>query len=180
MTKESISEPLLSFNPDTGSIKWLTSRGRMKAGDEAGRYDRDGYVRVTIKSKTYLAHRLMWLFVHKTMPPDGVEVDHINHVRDDNRISNLRLSPFTSVHKNQHNRSLGKNNTSGHMGVRRSGEKWRAEIKIDGKKVSLGTYSLLEDAVTARKEAELKYGFHKNHGSPPPKQRNKILGLAQK
>ena len=152
----------------------------MKAGDEAGKYDKDGYIKVTIDGKTYLAHRLMWLYVHRVMPPDGVEVDHINHVRDDNRISNLRLAPFKSRHKNQHNRSLGKNNTSGHIGVRRAGEKWRAEIRIDGKKVSLGTHVLLEDAIAARKEAEKVHGFHSNHGRAPSNQRNKTLGLLQK
>lgn len=177
MSESTVPAPLLKFNPDTGSITWMVSRGRMKAGDEAGAHDKDGYIRIRVNGKIYPAHRLMWLYVHKEFPKPGMQIDHINGVRDDNRIDNLRLVVSQG---NQRNRVVGKNNSSGCLGVRLIPEKWRAVIKVDGKQVSLGMYNEWWDAVCARKSAEYRYGFANNHGKPPPNQRQKLLGLAQK
>lgn len=91
------------------------------------------------------------------------EVDHINHIRDDDRLRNLRSVTHQENHRN---RAVNKNNKSGVVGVhqQKEGGKWRAQIMIDGKQIMLGRFHKKEDAIKARKEAEKKYGFHKNHG----------------
>lgn len=62
--------------------------------------------------------------------------------------------------------SLKKNNTSGYPGVYYASnvKKWVAQIKIDGKQIRLANFELKEDAIQCRKEAEIKYDFHENHG----------------
>ena len=92
-----------------------------------------------------------------------MELDHINHQRDDNRLENLRV---VTRKQNCRNLSLPKKNTSGVVGVTfdNSLKKWKSQINIDGKNMNLGSFSTFEKAVTARKSAENFYGFHENHG----------------
>lgn len=97
--------------------------------------------------------------------PDDMQVDHINHVRDDNRLCNIRLVDNTI---NSRNASIGKNNTTGVCGVyvdKRRVKKYCAEIKVNKVKRFLGYFDTLDEAAAARREAELKYGFHSNHGT---------------
>lgn len=84
--------------------------------------------------------------------------DHLSRDTDDNRKCNIILK---SNQKNCHNRSLSKNNSSGKTGVSFNKEKalWVAYITVDYKTILLGTFSQFNDAVSARKEAEFKYGF---------------------
>ena len=57
------------------------------------------------------------------------------------------------------NANLSKNNTSGYTGVtwHKLSQKWQSEIRVDGKKIYLGLFINLEDAIEARKQAEIKY-----------------------
>ena len=110
-------------------------------------------------------HRIIWE-MHNGPIPDGMEVDHINHVRTDNRIENLRL---VSRLENCKNRKLNSNNTSGFNGVswsKRDG-KWLAYIYINKKRIRLGLYSDISKAIAAREKANLSHKFHKNHGGRP-------------
>jgi len=70
--------------------------------------------------------------------------------------------------ENLRNQSLGASNKSGIIGVYWGEDrgKWRAEISVDKKRIKLGSFATLEEAATARKEAEKLYGFHENHGKP--------------
>jgi len=155
---------LFNYNPSTGV---LTSRNkinklsRVKIGKQVGCISSNGYRVVSIKSKNYGIHRIIWLYVYGYLPK---EIDHINHVRDDNSINNLRE---VTHKKNQANKSKMKNNTSGMNGVSwcKTGRKWRARINVDGKKVNLGSYVNFSDAVNARKNGEVLYGYHENHGA---------------
>ena len=83
-------------------------------------------------------------------------VDHINHNKADNRKSNLRL---VTSSQNQMNRDKSRQNTSGIRGVywHKKHKKWQANLQINGKLIYLGLYSNKEDAINARKQAELKY-----------------------
>lgn len=88
---------------------------------------------------------------------DGV--DHIFPVEKgvcDNRKNNLRV---VSLSQNQMNSKKPKNNSSGFKGVnwRSDRQKWRAFISYEGKFIALGLYENIEDAIKARKEAEIKY-----------------------
>ncbi len=155
----------LDYDPGTGLFTWKATKRRGFVGRQAGCFcPRDGYIRIRIDSKLELAHRLAW---NMTYPDDPVgpneQIDHINHIRTDNRIVNLRKASNT---ENSRNASIGVNNTSGALGVwfEKRRNKWAAEIKVDRKKIHLGQFAEFADAVAARKAAEVKYGFHANHG----------------
>lgn len=155
----------LNYDPETGLFTWKATNRRGFVGRQAGCFcPRDGYIRIRINSKLELAHRLAWNMTYPEDPvgPDG-QIDHINHIRTDNRIVNLRKASNT---ENSRNASLGSNNTSGALGVwfEKRRNKWAVEIKVDRKKIHLGQFDNFEEAVAARKAAEVKYGFHENHG----------------
>lgn len=100
-----------------------------------------------------------WLMFHVFAFPDCASEmirDHINGNTLDNRRANIR---FVTVQQNNHNHGRSKVNTSGHTGVRweEGRKKWLARIKINDKAINLGRYSRLEDAIAARKSAEIKY-----------------------
>jgi len=84
---------LFNYNPVTGIITRKIARRRGKVGDTVGTLGKDGYLRVSIKwdgiSKTYFVHRIGWC-LHYGEDPVGMGLDHINRVKTDNRIENLR------------------------------------------------------------------------------------------
>lgn len=94
---------------------------------------------------------------------EGLEVDHINHVRNDNRLFNLR---FVTRSENMRNRSVSSNNTTGVTGVYffKARKKYTAQIGVNRKLIFLGYFDTLEEAAAARAEANLKYKFNNNHG----------------
>jgi hypothetical protein len=83
---------LFEYNPETGILTYKISRGGwIMAGRVVGTKDKNGYIRVKIMTKKYATHRLIWkMFYGEDIPEDKV-IDHINQVKDDNRICNLRL-----------------------------------------------------------------------------------------
>ena len=121
-----------------------------------------GYRRIGISRKLYRVSSLVWIFFRGDIP-DGMEVENIDNNRLNDHIENLRLVTCTGNHRNQ---SLSKNNTSGVIGVswRKSKKKWRVRIGVNGRNTEIGYFKNKEDAVEARKRAEIKYGFHPNHG----------------
>lgn len=154
LTAEKLRE-LLSYCLETGIFRWrVDRRGGAKAGSVAGRISSHGYQEIKINGKLHHAHRLAWLYVHGVWPSD--QIDHINRVRTDNRIANLREA--TSA-ENSRNRSKYGNNTSGHVGVTwcKREQRWKAQIQHEGKMINLGYYDLKEDAIAARITGELLY-----------------------
>lgn len=141
---------------------WLSANTRL-AGKQVKSLHNSGYLTVRFEYKALLVHRVIWCMVHGDFPQDGFELDHINGDRTDNRFINLRLVDRTA---NCQNMGLRSDNASGHVGVywHRRASKWCAIIKADKKRYHLGLYSELEFAVAARKKAEVKHGFHPNHG----------------
>ncbi len=141
------------YDPLSGYITGLTSNGW---------FSDKGYVKFKVDGKDEFAHKLA--FIAMGVPvPEGMQVDHINHDRADNRWINLRL---VTCSENMKNKSKYKNNVSGVPGVRWAdyANRWRAVITIDRKQISLGTFVEFSEAVNARKNAEVLYGFHANHG----------------
>jgi len=156
----------LSYNPDSGTFVWNIAKnsyaGKVKIGAPAGsKHKGDGYIQITIDQVRQQAHRLAWFYVHGVWPKE--QLDHINGVRDDNRIVNLRE---VSVSENRKNLRLRDNNTSGRIGVSwaQRDKRWRAAIQVNGKMIYIGNFKEFEDAVKAREIAEKHYGFHENHG----------------
>ncbi len=146
---------VLHYDQETGIFTWKVSTSRrVKVGDVAGSQNGGGYLQISVQSRLQLAHRLAWLYIHGSWPKD--QIDHINRIRTDNRISNLRE---VSHKQNMQNRSKPSTNTSGHTGVRwnKQRSKWQAYIMHNRKHLHLGYFSILEEAVAARKAAEKLY-----------------------
>ena len=146
---------LLHYEPATGIFTWkVRAANSVKVGDIAGCPDGQGYLRVRVQSQRYRAHRLAWLYMYGEWPED--QIDHINRVRTDNRICNLR-----EVTNKQNGQNAGKysHNTSGHTGVswNKHRSKWRAHIRHSQKSIRLGDFTNIEDAIAARKAAEKLY-----------------------
>jgi len=135
------------------------------SGKRAGYLSPNGYWNIGIiiggEKRTFGEHRLIWLWRHGYWPKG--EIDHEKGVRDHNWIDDLRDVTHSENLKNQ---KMRKNNTSGVMGVSwyKRKKKWESYIQIDQKKVRLGYFSDKFDAICARKSAEIKNGYHANHG----------------
>lgn len=112
------------------------------------RMNGSGYAITYINRNPVGMHRLI------SNCPDGMEVDHINRERLDNRRSNLRICTKT---QNAINQGLRSSNSSGYTGVRKHGTGWQAFITADHKQILLGTFRDIEDAYKARLDAEKKY-----------------------
>jgi hypothetical protein len=109
----------------------------------------------------YKAHRLAWFYTYGKIPAD--QIDHIDGDGLNNRINNLR---DVTSRQNSRNARLIWNSKSGTMGVSFCNEKgmWRARINTNSGRKHLGRFIDIEDAIAARKAAEIEYGYHENHG----------------
>lgn len=177
MISQSELKELLRYDPETGNFTWkergpeLFSRNgdsdrwnTRHAGKIAGNWNKTiGYIAIYINNKPHYAHRLAFLYMTGRCPE---EVDHDNGVRHDNRWLNLIDSDKAG---NTKNRGMQKNNTSGVNGVswNRKLGKWYAYIQVNSKTKTIGYFHDIEDAVKARRSANQKYGFNKNHGRRP-------------
>lgn len=161
MITQSELKEVLHYNPETGIFTWLKSRGTKKKGSTAGSVDHNGYVVLGVNGRQYKAHQLAILHCLGEMP--DYDTDHVNGIKTDNRIKNLRS---VSHKENTRNAKTRHDNGSGFPGVMWRGDarKWRVRIKGGSKRVNIGHYDKLSDAVKARLDAELKYGYHANHG----------------
>lgn len=122
---------------------------------------RNGYLCGTLLGCQYRAHRIAWCIHYGEEPLDFI--DHIDHDRANNCISNLRV--VTKLEQNK-NLSLRSDNTSGVVGVTYCNTKgrWRAQIGVDGKIFPLGTFKSVDEAIATRDAASKKFKFHPNHG----------------
>lgn len=150
------------FEYKNGKLYWkIKPANRVKIGDEVG-HDSGGYRRFEYKQKNYQLHRVVWE-MHNGFIDDELEVDHINHIKNDNRIENLRLISHCD---NSRNKSIATNNTSGISGVHwnKRLNKWHVQITANGVRKHVGLFHDMSDAIRAREEAKSSFGYHKNHG----------------
>lgn len=150
-TRERLIE-LLSYDPETGVFTWNKDRGpRVHQGSVAGRVGHQGYRRIKIDGSTEQASRLAWLFVNGELPEACI--DHVNGIRSDDRIENLRAC---TVGENNQNLGRTKANKSGFIGVswKTSHSRWCAQIKHLGTVHHLGLFNKIADAVKARAKAK--------------------------
>lgn len=137
---------VLSYDPEAGVFTWIARVGnRVKIGDVAGYSDPGGYRQISIRGKLYLEHRLAWLYVHGEWPKQFI--DHINGIKYDNRLANLREATGSENQQNQMRPST--NNKLGILGVSARDRKFQAEITINRKKKYLGLFTTPEQAHAA-------------------------------
>ena len=164
LTHEILKERL-KYDKDTGLFEWKHQHKRGRKEGSVG-FEENGYhiiaLHINKRTHKYLAHRLAWFYVYGEYPDK--DIDHINHDRMDNRISNLRL---VSNSENSKNQKLRDSNKSGHSGVYydKSRDKWCARIMNGGKKIWGGRFTDKQEAFAKAKELYEHYGFHKNHGA---------------
>lgn len=105
---------LFDYNPETGILTWKVKTSKsVKIGDVAGFKNSKGHLQVGINRIKYLAHRIIWIMCEGEIP-SGYEIDHINMIKNDNRLSNLRLSTSS---QNGMNKNTHKDNKSGIKGL---------------------------------------------------------------
>lgn len=122
---------LVYYDNERGALIRRRDRSYKKEGSALGGHDMKGYLKTCIDGKYYKVHRLVWLY-EKGEFPRG-ELDHINGVKDDNRLCNLRIANHSENSQNQ--RRAQKHNKVGLLGVVKIRDKYKAMIRIDGKQI---------------------------------------------
>lgn len=144
----------LSYDPDTGIFTWIKQRSRSTPGSIAGCDDGRGYVVFQLDRKRHYAHRLAWLYVYGYIP--GLEIDHMDGCKSNNRISNLR-DVSSQINRQNLRKATARNVSTGVLGVRMLKGKYLSQITIDGKDRHLGTFDSPEDAHKAYLKAKREY-----------------------
>lgn len=157
LTQEYLKE-CLDYNPETGVFTWkvrplshFKNKSIMKtintrqSGKNVKGLHLAGYGIARINRKGYLLHRLAWLYVHGVMPEN--QIDHINGIRTDNRIVNLRLA--VNAENCQNKRIAQSNNKStGLLGASwcSAMKKYKARITKNGNEKTIGYFNTPEEA----------------------------------
>lgn len=139
----SLLQSILDYDSSNGIFYWKINVGTNKTiGKTAGTINRKGYIVITINGNKYLAHRLAWFF-STGLDPVELQIDHINGVKEDNRLCNLRLATHSS---NGCNRGASARNTSGYKGVHyhKNNQKWIASIQINKSRSHIGAFDTPE------------------------------------
>lgn len=175
---QEVLRQLLDYDPETGALTWrrrpthVFTRGKRQkasanawnrrfAGQPAFQTDHgNGYRSGSIWKRRCFAHRVVWMWMIGDEPEC---IDHINGDRSDNRWGNLRA---VGRAENSRNSAMPYTNTSGHIGVsfQKSSGKWETYIGDGNTCKRLGRFKCLTAAVVARKSAEVRLGYHANHG----------------
>lgn len=147
-TQERLLE-LFEYNPNTGSFKRLKDMGRAakKGMVIFGTKNSKGYLAIRVDGSRFQTHRLAWIISNGDIQ-SGLQIDHINRDRSDNRLCNLRLVTHM---ENGHNQKLRATNTSGYAGVylHPQSKKWVASIMVNYKRINLGGFDTPEEASVA-------------------------------
>lgn len=174
---------LLDYNSETGELFWKPRPEEMFTTESSNsqrnisrfwnsRYAgkpaftaklQNKYLNGRLFDVTFRAHRVCWALHYGEWPE---HVDHIDHNGFNNKITNLRS---VTAAENLQNQRRQRRNTSGCCGVHWAtrDQVWVAKIKANGEVVHLGSFPDADKhkAIAARKAAEIKYGFHPNHGA---------------
>lgn len=147
---------LLHYEPETGTFRWLVKPApRYRAGQTVGTPDKDRYLRVQIRGRTYKLHRLAFLYMRDAWPQG--QVDHIDGNKTNNRWGNLR--DVDQATNQQNRRSPQRGAAIGLLGVyrKKGNRKFTARISIGGRRVGLGSYETPQAAHDAYLRAKRAY-----------------------
>lgn len=178
--EQDLVRQLLHYDPETGLFTWKKRTASKITPNKRGvnvfnkRYantiagnsftpdrSKTSYINIKIFNKTYKAHRLAFIYMEGRAP---AEVDHLDHDGNNNKWSNLRAS---NNRDNSKNLPKQKSNKTGVIGVNwhKSAKKWQARaVDKNGVRVDLGRFDSFDDAVKARKEHEIKFGYYESRG----------------
>ncbi len=155
---------LLDYDPESGSLTWRYREqlagtkaegwNSRYVGKEAGYLAADGYIAVAIHRLRYPAHVLAWVITYGEWPAKSL--DHINAVKVDNRIANLRLA---TTAENGWNAPVGARNTTGvkHVSWHRGARKWQVRVRANGRDYSYGVHEDFDLACVIAAEAAAKH-----------------------
>ena len=180
ITAEALKD-ILEYTPQTGALRWKRREEKYFTGGSVRSprqrangwnakwatqlaftsVNASGYLSGAVLGIPAVAHRVAWA-LHYGEWPKG-EIDHINGIKTDNRIENLRDVPHKENLHNTPRRSTNKSCVTGVFWTARS-KKWRAYICVNSRLKHIGYFDNFNDAVAARKEAERHHGYHPNHG----------------
>jgi hypothetical protein len=150
LTVERLRE-VLDYDPETGVFTWrIKTSKKVIVGNIAGFHLHHGYLRIKVDKTDFLSHRLAWHHWYGEWPQHGL--DHINGVRSDNRITNLRSVPQSINRQNQ--RIAHGHSKTGLLGVHVHRNRFEARIQVNGKTISLGGYASAEEANLAYLKAK--------------------------
>lgn len=138
---------LFNYCPDTGLLTYAFTKGRYLKNKQVGTLLTNGYFRTVISGHSFYVHRIAFLHYHNYIP---LEIDHVNGVKTDNRITNLRECLRQG---NEGNKKLKSHNTSGFKGVFKCRNKWQAKIANS----HIGVYDTKIEAALAYDAAAIIY-----------------------
>lgn len=148
LTIELIRE-LFDYDPETGMITRKVSYGRANAGQQF-----ITACNISVLGRPIRPGRLAWALHNGDWPPEDMFVDHINGIKADNRIANLRLATPT---QNQYNKAGTGTYAKGVTWRNRKDKPWQAKIRVDGVRIHLGSFVTQDEAAEAYREACIRY-----------------------
>ena len=153
LTQERLKQ-VLYYDNKTGEFTWRENSSKSMSNKAAGFLNDQGYILIGIGNDKYRAHRLAWLYVYGEWPQN--DLDHINGIKTDNFITNLREATDS---QNLSNSKKPKTNKSGFKGVswHSNAKKWQSHIRVNGKSIYLGLFQTPEKAHQAYRTAARKY-----------------------
>ncbi len=151
---------IIEYDPETGLFRWKVHQGGRRAKGWFAGAEEHGYRAISVRGRLQRAHRIAWLLMTGDWP--ALEIDHIDGDRANNRWSNLREVPHAINSHNQQRPS--RNSATGVLGVTRGASKtspYIAGIRVDGKRIHLGSFATIEEARDAylRAKRRLHPGF---------------------
>jgi HNH endonuclease/AP2 domain len=161
ITQEQLKEAF-NYDDETGIFTWkIQPSFGIKIGSIAGNTRKDNYVVIRIFNKRYLSHRLAWFYQYGYWPK---ELDHINGIKNDNRLVNLREC---AQGQNQKNIGIRADNKSGYKGViwHKQIGKWEARARLNNKPYYLGVFADIKEAAKAYQEFAKKHHGEFLHAS---------------
>lgn len=146
------------FIYDNGQLIRRVQRGPSKPGTILGCPNHKGYLQVKFQNKLHMVHRLIFMYFNGYFPE---QVDHINNIKTDNRIENLRAATQS---ENQFNRPCTVKNKLNHKNIRFYLGKYQVQINENKKRHYLGRYATLEEAIKVadKKRKELHGDFRRS------------------
>jgi hypothetical protein len=145
------------FEYKEGNLYWkIKTSQRIKIGDKAGHLKTNGYIALKLNNLQYRMHRIIWAY-HYSAIPNNLQIDHIDGNKANNKIENLRLATHSQNKSN--NKRARCDSKSNILGVcwSKASRKWESHIRKNNKKIHLGYFANQNDAIAARKTAELQY-----------------------